>query len=89
MNTANTTCKLENIESKFLGVHISDHVHFESPNLVQCTFDLETEINAGEYRISLSNNALQFVTYKKGLVDVRQAVWIRDIYPKLVLARGS
>ena len=58
MNTANITCKLENIASALLGVHISDHVVFESPTRVQCTFDLETEINAGLYRLSLSNNAI-------------------------------
>ena len=29
------------------------------------------------------------MTYKNGVVDVRQSIWIRDVYPKLLLTRGS
>ena len=37
----------------------------------------------------MSNNGVQFVDYENGLVDVRQAIWTRDIFPKMVLTRGS
>ena len=32
---------------------------------------------------------MQFTTYDSGVVDVRQAIWVRDVYPKIVLTRGS
>ena len=31
INTPNITCRLENTESVYLGVHLSDHVFFQSP----------------------------------------------------------
>ena len=89
MNTPNITCKLENTESVYLGVHISDHVFYNGQGEVQCTFDMLTEIHPGLYTISISNNNVQFVAYEAGLVDVREPIWVREIHPKLVLTRGS
>lgn len=32
---------------------------------------------------------MQFANYENGLVDVRQAIWIRNVSPKLVMTRGG
>ena len=77
------------MESALLGVHLSDYIYFHGPSELQCTFDILTEIHAGSYKLSLSNNGVQFTNYENGLVDVRQAIWIRNISPKLVLSRGG
>ena len=45
INTPNITCKLENVAGS--EAHISDHIFFENPTILQCTFDELTEIHAG------------------------------------------